>query len=79
MTPHELARVASRTIGDGDYVNGGAGDAVADALWAAGWRKKPSAPELVLVLVETNGLSYGERADAILALMDGPTETGDMK
>lgn len=53
-------------------------ESIADALWAAGWRKKPSAAELVLVLVETKGLSYGERAEAVLALMDGPTETGEV-
>lgn len=65
---------------------------VAAALIAAGWRKKPSREAIAGVLEESDpeGGSVpdeGERefsfwydqADAILALMDGPTETGDQQ
>ena len=61
---------------------------VADVLWAAGWRKKPSATEVrqwvsanfavsngTQVWVEFQG-SIDGFTDAILALMDGPTEKG---
>lgn len=63
---------------------------VADALWAAGWRKKPSreavARAVALGLDGWNDYDAASEdykrellsgADAILALMDGPTETGD--
>lgn len=68
--------------------------AIADVLWAAGWRKKPSRDEVARVLAVSNGwpldeweqiitepisrtLTYWATADAILALLDGPTETGE--
>lgn len=60
-------------------------EAIAAALWAAGWRKKPSREALVdalggsddPVLHDLRISVWGATADAILALMDGPTETGE--
>lgn len=60
---------------------------VADVLWSAGWRKKPSRGAMIATLAKEQLLDgyswgsveklYGTQADAILALMDGPTETGE--
>lgn len=60
----------------------------ADAVIAAGWRKKPSREELadLLTRVRVDGarpvngvlsIDAHSFADAILALLDGPTETGE--
>ena len=59
----------------------------ADALWAAGWRKKPERAQVIRALAKEQLLDgytggaverfYGPQADAVLALMDGPTETGE--
>lgn len=56
-------------------------------LRAAGWRKKPSRGAMIATLAKEQLLDgyswgsveklYGTQADAILALMDGPTETGE--
>lgn len=88
----ELARVAGRTIDDGNYVNGGAGDEVAEVLWAAGWRKKPEQEAIARAIAsgldgwndydaasEDYKRELLEGADAVLALMGGPTETGESK
>ena len=75
-------------------------DEIADALWSAGWRKKPSREDVARAmwnlpvnvidweelrnLAALNDAEYKEardyvleQADAILALLDGPTETGE--
>lgn len=61
----------------------------ADVLWSAGWRKKPSTEELLACVehaidqylredLPEDGLTESETVtDAILALLDGPTKTGE--
>lgn len=50
----------------------------AEAILAAGWRKKPSAERIAEVIGRycSGGLTL-VAADAVLALLDGPTETGE--
>lgn len=66
---------------------------IAQTLWAAGWRKKPSVTEVEFALYERMGgnvdlgypfmpdgdthLQAASLANAVLALLDGLTETGD--
>lgn len=85
----ELAADIRRVDGKHDL---GAG-ALSDVLWAAGWRKKPERDAMARAIFELQYHSthwwdakepekndYRNRADRILALMDGPTETeGDTK
>ena len=51
----------------------------ADAVIAAGWRKRPSREELRIAIDRyDSAASHDENLlDAILALLDGPTETGE--
>ena len=51
----------------------------AEAILAAGWRKKPSREELTALFVGDQAFHYlaPRIADAVLALLDGPTETGE--
>ena len=79
---------------------------IADYLWSAGWRKKPSREELRKVYIlayaqaprekvtipaqlcpddydgstlEATSINMEPILDAILALLDGPTETGETR
>jgi hypothetical protein len=56
-------------------------ECAADVVWAAGWRKKPSreAVESHLEQMEFHWSEpwAGDVLDAILALLDGPTENGE--
>ena len=58
-------------------------DDAADAVIAAGWRKKPSREALVEAIENSDSWSVQHWsltvAEAVLALMDGPTETGESK
>lgn len=51
----------------------------ADALWSAGWRKKPSREELRIAIDRYDSAASHDEGllDAVLALLDGPTETGE--
>ena len=53
--------------------------AIAEVLWSAGWRKKPSRGDLIVQLAQfwAGQHSLETATDAILALLDGPTETGE--
>lgn len=69
------------TIKNGGWPSGSEhfySDDAADAVIAAGWRKKPSRGELKALFVGDQALHYlaPRIADAVLALLDGPTETG---
>ena len=61
-------------------------DDAADAVIDAGWRKKPSREEVIDALNVSDPIvggsafadvHWGAQADAVLALLDGPTETGE--
>ena len=65
---------------------------LAEVVWSAGWRKKPERDAMARAIFELQYHSthwwdagepekndYRNRADAILALLDGPTETGGSK
>lgn len=75
-----------------DYEGFPPADEIADALWSAGWRKKPEREAIARAIA--SGLDGWndfdaasddykrellEGADAVLALMDGPTEAGESK
>ena len=50
---------------------------VADVLWSAGWRKMPSISELTDCIISVDDQRDTDLlVAAILALLDGPTETG---
>ena len=74
-----------RVLRQYDMVVGGRAQYAAGALWSAGWRKKPSREAVKSVLAEMgvdteaddNDVFHGVVADAILALLDGLTETGE--
>lgn len=72
----ELARVLS------PYDHATANSSVAaDVLWSAGWRKMPSR-EAVIEAMSNLGVDWlyddaSSAADEVLALLDGPTETGE--
>ena len=53
-------------------------DDAADAVIAAGWRKKPSREELRIAIDRYDSAASHDEGllDAVLALLDGPTETG---
>jgi len=77
----ELARDIGASLPDWTTVDRAFGinlPVLADAVWAAGWRKKPTKEELVYVLEDAP--RFAEPADVaalILALLDGPTENGE--
>ena len=69
--------------GPGWLINSGR---AADVVWAAGWRKMPSVEELIDALSDDLNWNPGQEhphllmvnmAESILALMDGPIETGE--
>ena len=73
-----------------DYEGFPPADEIADFLWSVGWRKKPSreaiAAAIALAVDDVDDLDSEpedyrvemfDGAYAVLALMDGPTETGD--